>query len=686
MKVIGKAELTGGVVLYLSDLYISNYRSIKNLHIPFGLGRNVLVGKNNAGKSNIIKAMGNVIGESRGQRLEINDFHATEVNDSGHNKLVNAKELFIAVKLRGLIENIELPPSTTIQEDGMLNWYKEVDGIRQLNDILKMDVSEVEFRRKRYKREELQQVLEDIEEVILYMHAERDEYISEKFHGVIVKFKGEEFYRRWLLGSRYSKNFITITILPSFREPESQLKLGESTWYNKLIRNMWENRDKTMNPEFENLNKRLISMSNHIFENATEDFRTKFPNLFPESSLNFRFISNDLDQLYKEVQLYIDDGFETTLHEKGSGMQSVVIINLFSYYCSMFHKGNSLLALEEPELYLHPQARRMVAAKLDEFITQGGIGQNQVIITTHSVEFLRDTNVENIIVIKSGEDKSTQAYYIQADEPRTKEFQKLRQLLWNKNSELFFADKVILVEGGEEYLIPAIADDMYGEKGFLDKNNISVIQVGGKSQFPSYIKILKDLGIRYYAIADFDYLERGLEQISNYVSDFDNNTLGEIRNGMKAYKSEFTKAKEIKNKILSPEKQKDAKALCQLLDEICTMQEYDSRLRELWLYLRPKVSKKVTYEDFQDNERLRNKVDEFMSILSKNNIMILRKGELEDYYTDVADKVIKDSDLKNRKELAVLKLLESVTNEQYTISDLLDVTEYGRAIQQVVDM
>lgn len=47
--------------MYLSRLVIHNYRSIKYLDLGFAKGKNVIVGKNNAGKSNIINVLGDVV-------------------------------------------------------------------------------------------------------------------------------------------------------------------------------------------------------------------------------------------------------------------------------------------------------------------------------------------------------------------------------------------------------------------------------------------------------------------------------------------------------------------------------------------------------------------------------------------------------------------------------------------------
>ena len=50
--------------MYLHRIIIKNYRSIEYVDITFAKGKNIIVGKNNCGKSNIIKAIDLVLGES----------------------------------------------------------------------------------------------------------------------------------------------------------------------------------------------------------------------------------------------------------------------------------------------------------------------------------------------------------------------------------------------------------------------------------------------------------------------------------------------------------------------------------------------------------------------------------------------------------------------------------------------
>ena len=49
--------------MYIKKLIIKNYKSIKDETFVFNKGINVLVGKNNAGKSNIVLALNEILGD-----------------------------------------------------------------------------------------------------------------------------------------------------------------------------------------------------------------------------------------------------------------------------------------------------------------------------------------------------------------------------------------------------------------------------------------------------------------------------------------------------------------------------------------------------------------------------------------------------------------------------------------------
>ena len=163
--------------------------------------------------------------------------------------------------------------------------------------------------------------------------------------------------------------------------------------------------------------------------------------LKPFGFKGYSILQTTKDDIYKGVNIFVNDGIEGLIEDKGTGIQSAVIISLFSYYCSKFHKSSSLLVVEEPEIYLHLQARRVVSNKFDEFVNFNSTNGNQVIITTHSSEFIRNTDISNIIVVKKISGKTT-TRCIQIEEHRHKELTKIQNIISAKMQRYFLQIKL----------------------------------------------------------------------------------------------------------------------------------------------------------------------------------------------------------------------------------------------------
>jgi putative ATP-dependent endonuclease of OLD family len=85
-------------------MHIENFRSIKDLELEFPKsGILTLVGPNNAGKSNILRAINNILGDQwfKGENAELNDFYMKDRGntikieirfDTGRKVLFNSNE------------------------------------------------------------------------------------------------------------------------------------------------------------------------------------------------------------------------------------------------------------------------------------------------------------------------------------------------------------------------------------------------------------------------------------------------------------------------------------------------------------------------------------------------------------------------------------------------------------------
>lgn len=107
------------------------------------------------------------------------------------------------------------------------------------------------------------------------------------------------------------------------------------------------------------------------------------------------------------VSLRIDDGVLTDVLAKGNGMQRSVVFALLQSLIETSRRGSSkpiILAIEEPELYIHPHCQRLVYRVLREFAGYQpdgtSVGTDQVIYTTHSPAFVDLGAYERIAVVR----------------------------------------------------------------------------------------------------------------------------------------------------------------------------------------------------------------------------------------------------------------------------------------------
>lgn len=96
------------------------------------------------------------------------------------------------------------------------------------------------------------------------------------------------------------------------------------------------------------------------------------------------------------VDIYIDDGQKTPLENKGDGVISVVSMALLAGLSETSPSSfNTILAIEEPESHLHPTAIRGIGDVLSKISND-----NQIIITTHSPILVNTKKISSNIIVE----------------------------------------------------------------------------------------------------------------------------------------------------------------------------------------------------------------------------------------------------------------------------------------------
>jgi hypothetical protein len=213
-----------------------------------------------------------------------------------------------------------------------------------------------------------------------------------------------------------------------------------------------------------------------------------------------------------------DGDFRGTLESMGHGLQRSYLFAILHELAEVNTEDGPTLALgiEEPELYQHPPQARHLADTLKK-LSEGG---NQVIITTHSPLFVRGEDCECVrVVSRTGVSRANPIRRLNRDALKSRLdavlgkpsaqspkglVARISQDIQPHLAEMFFAERVVFVEGPEDvaYLLTYL--HCLGLWGDFRRSGSHVIPVYGKSNLLRPLAIAENFEIPTFAVFDGD--------------------------------------------------------------------------------------------------------------------------------------------------------------------------------------
>lgn len=256
--------------------------------------------------------------------------------------------------------------------------------------------------------------------------------------------------------------------------------------------------DKWITPELNDFERILISEVQRFSPGITAEPILSLPRM---PSLDFG------------VNVEISDQWVSGIEKMGHGLRRTVIYALLRTHQKMrlemaktcdetdeeTQSPLHLFLMEEPELYLHPQAERQRHRELQDL---AGLADTQVIVCTHSAMFVDIREYGGILRFSRPERKETVVHGWSGNImlPRDKLTQSTIQFLNTNRAAMMFADHVILVEGASEsVVIPELAYQLG-----ISMEGVEVVDCGGKGSIPICQLILEGFGIPYVIWLDTD--------------------------------------------------------------------------------------------------------------------------------------------------------------------------------------
>lgn len=212
-----------------------------------------------------------------------------------------------------------------------------------------------------------------------------------------------------------------------------------------------------------------------------------------------------------------DGQFEGNISRFGHGMQRSYLIALLRGLSNIddSEQPTLILGCEEPELYQHPPQARHLASVLQSLSENN----TQVIITSHSPYFVDGRGFESVRMVRRCKftaatlissmtiDQLSDSISLSSQKPMMPEsgtLAKLNQALQLNLSEMFFSDKLIIVEGLEDDAYITAWMRLTGRWDKFRKGGCHIIPAGGKSEIARPLAIAKHLGIPVVVIFDCD--------------------------------------------------------------------------------------------------------------------------------------------------------------------------------------
>ena len=217
------------------------------------------------------------------------------------------------------------------------------------------------------------------------------------------------------------------------------------------------------------------------------------------------------------VSLSVNDGVDTDVLAKGHGLQRCIVFTLL--HTLILNERNELLdvgtekgppqdtiilLVEEPELYIHPQLSKLFFDVMTSFAQT-----DQVLYTTHSPWFVDAYEAERVALVSKPDTATgtqiqscdTSAFNGLDDRKLFQGFTKLNPSM----NELFFARRVLLVEGPEDSIaVTATLKKLGRIVTRPEELEWSLIACAGKASIPFFQRVLNSFKIPYAVLHDID--------------------------------------------------------------------------------------------------------------------------------------------------------------------------------------
>ena len=523
----------------IKKICIQHYRLLNDFSLELKNDLSLIVGKNNCGKTSVLSVLEKIFNKNSNHNLvweDINLYHRREifenikrVSDIPDSELSS----ILGINLQIWIQYSELDSYQNIQgfmmdlnpeNNFIILEFSYIIPIQKLREISSLtcdfadDFSKFEsFMKKNLNKFfEIQIYSRGYNPITQEMTEEKSDLHEMKDVHKIIKVRG-------ISASREVSNKENNHSLSKTSNRFYKLNNGEeiNSKANNLLQSAILKADETLTRAYSG-DDSVEGIFTSVFERVK-----RFGGNDSESELAIHSSLSEKDILSNNTTLYYKHD-DSLLPETYNGLGYLNLYGIiFEIETLMADIKNepadiNLIYIEEPESHTHPQLQYIFIKNIkdllkehnDELKESGDFSCIQTLITTHSSHIVSDCNFDDLIYFKRDNGTAVSKAFNSLKEEYGDEqlgYKFVKQYLTLNSSELFFADKVICVEGDtERILIPTMMQKVDTANPInqasntmpLLSQNISIIETGAHSQV--FRKLFDFLGIKVLIITDID--------------------------------------------------------------------------------------------------------------------------------------------------------------------------------------
>lgn len=234
--------------------------------------------------------------------------------------------------------------------------------------------------------------------------------------------------------------------------------------------------------------------------------------------LEMDFSAYDPSNYFRSLRVYpTADGSVRTFDELGTGQEQILAVAFAYAYARAYSAGDGglVMVIEEPEAHLHPIAQRWLGQKISE-LHEGDV---QMIVTTHSPAFVDLANPSSLVCVRKP-DLGGATKVIQHSKPALAKFIRTHGAT-NAESESIgpfyaasatgehvvglFARACVVVEGPTEAL--AVPELLAAVQFDVLEHGLAIVAAGGIGAIARWLRLYWAFEIPAFAIFDRDSQE-----------------------------------------------------------------------------------------------------------------------------------------------------------------------------------